>query len=129
VSEHTPQQYRAMCDWPDDQPFSFRDERGEHDPCYVVMPGGAMLPLNHHNAEGVDIARAKFIIEACNQKLFPATRSLPTEALKAGVVEEMVEVIEELLRCIRGGDETAGISMDDALLDADALLSKLGRSA
>lgn len=58
----------ADCDWPDDI-FRFVDESGEHDPCYVVMPGGAMLPLNHHAGEGVDIARAKFIVAACNAAL------------------------------------------------------------
>jgi hypothetical protein len=57
------------CDWPADGRFTFVDEPGAHDPCYVVMPGGAMLPLNHHNGEGVDIARAKFIIAACNAAL------------------------------------------------------------
>lgn len=58
------------CDWPD-EPFTFRDEPGEHDPCYVVMPGSAMLPLNHHAVPGVDIARAKFIVAACNMALLP----------------------------------------------------------
>jgi hypothetical protein len=55
-------------DWPDKN-FQFSDSPGAHDPCYVIMPDGAMLDLNHHNTEGVDIARAKFIIEACNEKL------------------------------------------------------------
>lgn len=59
---------RAACDWPNGW-FTFHDDPGEHDPCYVVMPGGASLPLNHHNGEGVDIARAKFIIAACNAAL------------------------------------------------------------
>lgn len=59
---------RKACDWPD-APFTFYDEPGEHDPCYVVMPGGAMLSLNHHAGIGVDIARAKFIIAACNSAL------------------------------------------------------------
>src|SRR6185312_8772543 len=59
----------AMCDWPVSASFTFYDDPGEHDPCYVVMPGGAMLPLNHHAGEGVDIARAKFIIDACNEAL------------------------------------------------------------
>lgn len=57
------------CDWPADKPFRFLDEPGEHDPCYVVMPDGAMLPLNHHATPGVDIARAHFIINACNAAL------------------------------------------------------------
>lgn len=60
---------RAACDWPVDQVFTFADDPGEHDPCYVVMPGGAMLPVNHHAGEGVDIARAKFIVQACNAAL------------------------------------------------------------
>lgn len=58
------------CDWPD-RIFTFRNESGEHDPCYVVMPDGAMLPLNHHAKPGVDIARAKFIVGACNRALAP----------------------------------------------------------
>jgi hypothetical protein len=59
---------RQTCDWPVGE-FAFHDEPGAHDPCYVVMPGGAMLPLNHHAGEGVDIARAKFIVDACNAAL------------------------------------------------------------
>jgi hypothetical protein len=62
---------REACDWPTGQ-FEFRDEHGEHDPCYVVMPGGAMLPMNHHAGDGVDVARAKFIIAACNTALSKA---------------------------------------------------------
>lgn len=58
----------AECDWPD-QAFTFHDEPGAHDPCYVVLPGGSMLPVNHHAGEGVDVARAKFIVDACNDKL------------------------------------------------------------
>lgn len=61
------------CDWPSDRQFTFHDEPGDHDPCYVVMPDGASLPLNHHAGEGVDIARAKFIIAACNAALTPPT--------------------------------------------------------
>lgn len=56
---------RAACDWPVGQ-FRFFDSPGEHDPCYVVMPDGCSLPVNHHNKPGVDIARAKFIVTACN---------------------------------------------------------------
>jgi hypothetical protein len=63
---------RAECDWPSDQNFTFRDDPGEHDPCYVVMPGGATLVVNHHAGEGVDIARAKFIVDACNAALSSA---------------------------------------------------------
>jgi hypothetical protein len=58
----------AACDWPA-EPFKFFDEPGEHDPCYVCMPGGALLPLNHHGTNGVDQARARFIVDACNAAL------------------------------------------------------------
>lgn len=37
----------------------------------------------------------------------------------------IAEALRELVRCVRGGDETAGFSMDDALEDADAALSSL----
>jgi hypothetical protein len=56
------------CDWPV-SPFQFKDEPGEHDPCYIIMPGGAVIPLAHHALNGVDQARAQFIVEACNEKL------------------------------------------------------------
>lgn len=49
--------------------FGFRNEPGEHDPCYVVMPDGHLLALNHYNDATTDIARAKFIIQACNDRL------------------------------------------------------------
>lgn len=58
-----------LCDWPSDVPFEFKDEPGEHDPCYVVLPGGAMLSLVHHGQNGVDQARAQFIVDACNEKI------------------------------------------------------------
>ena len=56
-------------EWPEGERFTFYDEPGAHDPCYVIMPGGAMIPLNHHAGEGVDVARAHFIIDACNAAL------------------------------------------------------------
>lgn len=56
-------------DFPPNELFFFADSPGEHDPCFVVMPGRCSLPLNHHNTPGVDIARAKFIIDACNAAL------------------------------------------------------------
>ena len=34
--------------------------------------------------------------------------------------------LKELVRCVRGGDKTAGVSMDDALIDADEALAKAG---
>ena len=73
-------EYRERCDWPVGE-FSFMDGPGEHDPCYVVMPGGAMLELNHHAGEGVDIARAHFIIDACNAALARQAQEPPNEQL------------------------------------------------
>jgi hypothetical protein len=60
------------CDWPEGELFGFLDDPGEHDPCYVVMPGGAMLVFNHHAGEGVDVARARFVQAACNAAINPA---------------------------------------------------------
>ena len=68
--------------WPEGKDFTFHDDGG-HQPCYVVMPDGAALPLNHWDDETTDIARAKWIIDACNAKL--ATRHHPEPA--ADVVE------------------------------------------
>jgi len=53
--------------WPEGNQFTFLDAGG-HNPCYVVMPDGAAIPLNHWNNQGTDIARAKWIIDACNAK-------------------------------------------------------------
>ncbi|MEK9751609.1 MAG: hypothetical protein VW338_00135 [Rhodospirillaceae bacterium] len=36
--------------------------------------------------------------------------------------DRLREVLAELVRCVRGGDETSGVSMDDALMDADEVL-------
>ncbi len=67
---------KSALDWPRDQRFSFVDSPGEHDPCYVVMPGGAMIALNHDASPGVDIARAKFIVDACNAAIERKRHSL-----------------------------------------------------
>jgi hypothetical protein len=67
------------CDFPEKGIFSFVDSPGEHNPCYVVMPGGAMLEFNHHAGDGVDVARARFIVGACNVRL--ATSPLDDEIL------------------------------------------------
>jgi hypothetical protein len=68
----------AACDWPSPLPamalFEFYDDPGEHDPCYVIMPGGSMLALNHHAVNGVDQARARFIVAACNDLLLRLLR-------------------------------------------------------
>ena len=72
------------CKWPNGNKFTFADEPGEHDPCYVVMPDGAMLSLNHYNDSETDITRAQFIIAACNYYLhghFPADRERAIEVM------------------------------------------------
>ena len=56
-------------EWPAGGSFRFHDDPSEHDPCYVIMPGGAMLAFNHDARPGVDIARAKFVQAACNALL------------------------------------------------------------
>lgn len=56
---------REKCAWTE-APFGFVDEPGEHDPCYLIMPGGAMLSFCHHATNGVDQARAQWIQRACN---------------------------------------------------------------
>lgn len=86
----TPPDVRTECDWPSGE-FWFKDEPGEHDPCYVVMPGGAMLPINHHAGPGVDIARAKFIIAACNRALLASA----PHPVHAGAVEGWQAGIED----------------------------------
>lgn len=65
----------AGCDWPAGRPFSFYDDPGAHDPCYVVMPDGAMMALNHHARPGVDVTRAEWIVAACNARLAAASAS------------------------------------------------------
>jgi hypothetical protein len=61
---------REKCDWPTGD-FTYFDPTPDdfHTPCYVVMPGGASLSLAHHCGAGVDEARARFIIAACNAAL------------------------------------------------------------
>jgi hypothetical protein len=58
-----------MAKWPLGRSFNFHDEAGEHDPCYVGMPDGAMLSVAHCADVETDIARALFIVRACNASL------------------------------------------------------------
>jgi len=66
--------FLALC-WPKSARFEFEDEPGEHDPCWLILPGGEKLALNHHATNGVDQARAKFIADACNSALDAADTS------------------------------------------------------
>lgn len=97
-----------QCDWPEGGRFTFHDEPGEHDPCYVVMPDGAALPLNHHAGEGVDIARAQFIIAACNA------------AQHGGLVDarwrpEVVAFADLMEQQLRANDHKPGWKSDTAI--------------
>jgi len=38
---------------------------------------------------------------------------------EVSAVKPLLEALQELVRCVRGGDETSGALMDDALMDAD----------
>lgn len=58
-----------IADWPIGGSFTYLDEPGDHDPCYVIMPGGSMLPFAHHASELADCARALFVMRACNAAL------------------------------------------------------------
>lgn len=49
--------------------------------------------------------------------------------LAAEAALDVLDALKELVRCVEGGDETAGISMDDALIDAhDAIAKAEGRA-
>lgn len=67
------------CDWQEGDLFYVNDDPDEHKPCYLVMPDGACLVLNHHATNGVDQARAQFIADCCNQVLCPI--QAPNEAV------------------------------------------------
>jgi hypothetical protein len=68
---HAAHTWPVACAWPD-KPFTVRDEPGEHDPCWLVMPDGASLAFVHHATNGVDQARAQFVADACNAYTHPA---------------------------------------------------------
>lgn len=90
----------TRCNWPSGALFTFHDLPGAHDPCYVVMPGGAALEFNHDGGEGVDIARAKFVIAACNRALATPSPSPEREASmgepQAGYIKAFYEVADLL---------------------------------
>ena len=50
------------------------------------------------------------------------TITLPTDAAFA---PRLQQVLAELVRCIRGGDATSGVSLDSALADADDILAEI----
>lgn len=111
------------CDWPAGEAFGFHDDPGEHDPCYVVMPGGAMLVFNHHAGPGVDISRARFVQAACNVALNPSedwqSRALRAEAERDGAVAEA----ERMFVALEGRDERI------TKLERDAVFAKVNAKA
>lgn len=74
----------AACNFPLGATFSYHDEPGEHDPAYVVMPDGSMLPVNHYNDGDApiptDVARAAFMVTACNKALSEVCSAFRTDA-------------------------------------------------
>jgi hypothetical protein len=76
--------------------FKVVDAAGEHDPCFLVIPGGSMLPLNHFANELTDVCRTIFIAEACNAALAAAARQggdvkqAPAESPQSGPNEVRV---------------------------------------
>jgi len=50
----------------------------------------------------------------------------PSRAPLLAASPKLYKALKELVRCVRGGDQTAGVSMDDALLDADSALEDAG---
>lgn len=104
-------------DWPAGVEFTFSDSPGEHDPCFVVMPGGSALSVNHHAKPGVDIARAKFIIAACNAALratpaddgemirFASYAMYPPNTIKTARGKTRILTIEQMLAAFRQQDK------------------------
>jgi hypothetical protein len=134
----------AGLEWPAGERFTFHDDPGEHEPCYVVMPGGGAIPLNHHDRNGVDQARARFIVNACNAALFPraALQAIPAPATDAGQsADSLVEAakgavrwLEAIDRCDMGeivadGGITAGmVVQQEARTQASRLRASLPKS-
>jgi hypothetical protein len=114
--------------------FSFLDEPGEHDPCYIVMPGGSCLPVNHHATPGVDIARAKFIIAACNAALTSSLAAQPAPAVDREAIAKIVyeaqpfEPMPDLPRKPAWNEHVNSHMQDAARKAADAILAMLPRA-
>jgi hypothetical protein len=111
-----------ICDWPKGE-FTFRDEPGEHDPCYIVMPGGAMLVVNHHAAEGVDIARAKFIIDACNAALQAAWDD--DETYEIGKRDGYEDAVQDIDIATGGDGEFRGSTFPGETVDVPAMKARI----
>lgn len=69
-----------------------------------------------HSRESRDYAQARE-----TERRIADIRAVESLALAA---PELRRVLIELVRCIKGGDKTSGISMDDALIDAADAISE-----
>lgn len=112
------------CDWPAEGKFTFHDDPGEHDPCYIVMPGGAALPVNHHARPGVDIARAKFIIDACNAALTISDDEDET-FYEIGKRDGYEDAIQDLDLATGGDGEFKGSTIPGGTVDVPAMKARI----
>jgi len=76
------------CDWQEGALFGVRDEPGEHDPCYLILPSNELIPFVHHAINGVDQARARFIADCCNQVLSPIKQPFTHPSAQAAQVPD-----------------------------------------
>lgn len=99
ASADTPVSVGDGCDWPA-KLFTMQDEPGEHDPCYLICPDGAMIPFCHHDTNGVDQARVKFIMDACNAALAASPHPVKpmTQDERGGKLRAYFSLILDLLR-------------------------------
>jgi len=110
------------CDWAEGAQFHFHDDPDEHDPCYVVMPCGSALAVNHSDLAGVDVARAKFIIAACNAIL---SRTSVTNEEVLSVLEDL-DLAEGLIAEAKGiHDPNGGGYATDHLDAADGCIARV----
>lgn len=89
-------------------------------------PGPWTVPTD--NQEAVISKRQHYVADCrkCVDWLPPSERRANAHLIAAA--PELYGALTELVRCVRGGDETAGFSMDDALAEADDALAKVRTS-
>lgn len=119
-------------DWPD-KPFTVRDGPGEHDPCWLVMPGGEMLALNHHAINGVDQARARFIADACNASRLLRRHTHDEERAHLVTIDQRdhaYDIIDKLCNAVLGVDRHEWSSLygfDDAVAEVEERIAALAQ--
>ena len=111
----------AACQFPVGAVAAYHDEQGEHDPCYVVLPGGLMMPMNFNCDPLTDVARAVFIVRAINATLQPADPEHINELTEAKKVRDELGIkggtIADALRV-----QAVAIAWKDSQLAAGELL-------